>query len=411
MTNQTRLTAMTRFIPMLLISSLATLPLRSQEQPSAQQAIPLEAGWNLVSFQVGGPVTPAHLQNALLHPERLLEIWGYAASGDPSIPGVWRIHRFGPLPPGFPNDLATLEPGRGYWIKIGTGRTTATLDGMPWDGALAIRRGWNLVGFPGLVMNAHEIRDLPSVFGDAFDQIQQIWSHDAATNRFLGHDTTAVPQLGELTDIVPARGYWVYSISDAELVLAASPFIALPADADASPPQEAEPYTGTDPGYVGREVRHAANDGSDDEHDLNANGILDDPYTQDTVLFGISSEAIPITVGNHGNGSCSWVLENHVPWLFTAPADARTWPDGAVTRPRGASGTVSSEKDSLVLYADRTAMTPGRKSGASVTLWAGGLPHVIHLLLDVAEIDGDWRGSASTTRVGGATSRSATCGW
>lgn len=393
---------MIRFIKLLLVSPLTVLPsLQAQVQPSAAQAIVLEPGWNLVSYQVGGPITPGFLQDSLQHPERLLEIWSYDSSGNPAVPGSWKIHRYGTLPPGFPNDLELLEPGRGYWIKIGTGRTTATLEGVPWDGSISIRKGWNLVGFPGLAMNAHEIRELTSVFGTAFAEIQQVWGHDAATNRFLGHDTTAVPQLRDLTDIAPAKGYWVYSISDTDLVLAASPFTALPADADAPPLQVAEPYAGSDPKYLGREIRYAANDGSDDAYDLNANGILDDPYTQDTVLFEISNDAIPITIGNHGNGSFNWVLQNHVPWLFTAPAEPRTWPDGATSRPRAASGTVSSAKASFILYADRTGMTPGRKSGESVTVWAGGVPHVIHVLLDVAEIDGDWRGSASTTRVGG----------
>jgi subtilisin-like proprotein convertase family protein len=45
-------------------------------------------------------------------------------------------------------------------------------------------------------------------------------------------------------------------------------------------------------------------------------------------------------------------------------------------------------------------MTPGRKSG-DITLWVGGQAFPIHLLVDVAPVDGDWRGFATTTRVGG----------
>ncbi len=385
----------------ILFLCVCCLSPKVYSQPAAQQAISLELGWNLVSIQVGSSLTPAAFQATLQHPDRLVEVWGYESSGNPSVPGVWKVHRFQNAAPGFPNELTSIQPCKGYWMKVATGRTVATLSGTPWDGAVSIRKGWNLVGFPGLAINTDEIQELSAVFGLSFDRIQQMWGFDASSSRFLGYDTSAIPQLKELTAISPGMGYWVYSISDSDLNLSPSPFVALPADSDSSPPQAAQLYTGTNPKYLGKQVRLRAADGSDTPYDLNNNGILDDVETQDTILFEVASEAIPITIGNKGSGILTWSLENATPWIYTAPADPRTWPAGVTTRPKLASGTVSSEKDTLTLYADRTGMSPGRKPGDAVTLWVGGQARVIQLLIDVPEIDGDWIGSATTTRVGG----------
>jgi subtilisin-like proprotein convertase family protein len=385
-----------------------TLPLRAQTQPSAQQAIPLELGWNLISTQVGGPLTPAAFQSSLQHPDRLIEIWGYDASGNPAAPGSWKVHRFGSLPAGFPNDLTALEPGRGYWVKIGAGSTVATLSGPAWSGALILLPGWNLVGFPGLDLGGSEKQELAAVFGSFFDRIQQVWTHDNTSKQFSGYDLTAIPQLKQVTGVQPGRAYWVYSIATGPITLEGQPWVALPADSDASPPQPADTYVGSDPKYVGKQVRLKNTDGSDDPYDLNGNGILDAADTQDTILFEKTSDSVTVTVGKLGGGVLPWSLENGVEWLYTAPADPRTWPTGTSSRPKGASGSVSSEKDSFTLYVDRRetvngqlqSMAPGRKTG-DITLWVGGQAFPIHLLLDVAGMDGDWRGFATTNRVGG----------
>jgi hypothetical protein len=325
-------------------------------QPNATQTITLNSGWNLISIQVGtAPLPVASFQAALSDPSRLIEMWGYDPTGNPNTPGVWRT--FQPATPAFPSDLSTLELGRGYWVNVSQ-TTTLTLIGIPWDGSVSLVKGWNLVGFPGLSLGATEVIDLSAVFGTGFDRIQQVWTFDAAGQRFTGYDLTAIPALRELASIRPGVGYWVYSIADTALVLQPAPFVALPSDSDASPPQTAEIFQATNPRwlgsnptrYVGRQIRFRATDGTDTAYDLNANGILDDAETQDTILFEKTGDTVSITIGNKGSGVLNWSLENNVPWLFTAPGDDRTWPTGATTRPSTAAGTVSSEKDTLLLY-------------------------------------------------------------
>lgn len=401
-------------VPPLLLVLLITLSLGllfstssiTAAEPTTTQTLTLTAGWNLVSLQIGNtPTSTSSFQSALSSPDNLIEIWGYVPSGNPSTPGTWQT--FQPLVPGFTSDLTALTPGRGYWVNVSQ-TTTATLTGVPWNGSVSLVKGWNLVGFPGVSFATDEVQELSAVFGSQFDRIQQVWTFDTALQRFSGYDITAVPALRELTRVWPQKGYWVYSIEDAAISLAPQPFVALPSDSDASPPQATAAFQATDPRwlgsnpakYVGKQVRYRAGDGSDTSYDLNANGILDDPYTQDTILFEKTAETVSITIGNSGSGLVTWSLENNCDWLYTAPADARIWPSGATTRPRNAIGTVSSEKDTLLLYADRTGMTPGRKTG-NITLWVGGQAFPVSLLLDVAPVDGDWRGFATTTRVGG----------
>ncbi len=375
-------------------------------QPTTTQNITLTAGWNLISLQVGNaPLPVSTFQTSLSTPAHLIEVWGYNPTSNANVPGQWQS--FQPLVPTFPSDLSTLELGRGYWVNVSQ-TTTLQLTGIPWNGNLNLLKGWNLVGFPGVSLATDEVQELSAVFGPHADRIPQVWTFDTSLQRFSGYDITAVPQLKDLTRVLPGQGYWVYSISDTALDLAPAPFVALPADSDASPPQPAEPFSAVDPRWLGsnpakyanKQVRFRASGSSDTPYDLNANGILDDPYTQDTILFEKTADTVSITLGNGGSGALTWSLENTAPWLYTAPADDRTWPTGATTRPRAASGTVSSEKDTLLLYAERSGMTPGRKTG-SITLWVGGTAFPISLLLDVAPVDGDWRGFATTTRVGG----------
>lgn len=382
-------------------------------EPTITQKITLSAGWNLVSIQVGdGPMPVSAFMAALSSPSNLIEVWGYTPTGDATVPGAWQSYQ--PLVPAFPSDLTVLEPGRGYWVNVAQATTLLLENQVPWNGGVSLLKGWNLVGFPGVAFDSNEVQDLGAVFGVAFDRIQQVWTLDTGTQTFKGYDLTAIPALKALTSVQPGVGYWVYSISDSVINLTPQPYLALPGDGDASPPQTPESfssvdarYLGSSPStYVGRQVRYRNNAAptdskSDIPYDLNANGIIDEPTTQDTILYETASEAIPLSIGNSGSGTLTWSLENAAPWIYTAPADPRTWPAGVSSRPRLANGTVSSEQDTLILYADRTGMTPGRKSGDTVTLWIGGVPKVIHLLIDVPEVDGDWKGFATTTRVGG----------
>lgn len=370
----------------------------------ATQVIELRSGWNLISLQVGTGITPAQFQAALgpADASKLRSIWGF---GDASVPGSapwqWKFHR---TDPGQPNDLTLLQPGKGYWVEV-AGFCQATLGGVPWDGALAVRQGWNLVGFPGLKQESAEVLDLASVFGSHFERVSQVWEWDASSaQRFTGYDITSIPQTRELAGVQPGRAYWVYALSD--FVLTPLPSLALPGDADASPLEEEVPFAAPDfpdladpAAYVGTNIRKVRAGGEDVPFDLNQNHIIDSPFTQDTLLFDVGVDRKVISITNRGTGSFNWSIENTVPWLFTEAVDEKEHP-GNSGREKNASGTISSETDAVTLFVDTRGMLPGRHAG-QLLVHLGGLTRIISILLDVPVASGDWKGYATTQSVNG----------
>jgi subtilisin-like proprotein convertase family protein len=380
-----------------------------QAQQPSSQVIDLRSGWNLVSIQVGGSLSSAAFRASLDDPatsaidesQRLIEVWSYEPSGNPSIPGTWQTYQ--PKVAGFASDLAVLQPGRGYWVNVSQ-FAQARFSGARWDGSVSLQTGWNLVGFPGLSLAENEAQDLTSVFGVNLARVPQVWTFDTSLQRFSGYDITAVPQLKELNLIKPGSGYWIYALEP--LVVVPQPYVALPGDADASPLEPEVAFSAVEfPGlpnpsdYVGTQIRKVRPGSEDVALDLNANGIIDSLFTQNTLKFDVGVDRKVITIGNNGTGLANWTLENTVPWLFTAQADAKTYP-GNAGRPKTASGVVSADRDTITLYADTTGLLPGIQTG-TITLYLGALVKTITVKLDVPVSSGDWKGYATTQRVSG----------
>jgi hypothetical protein len=240
-----------------LLASMAVCATVGAQQPLRHQTIALGTGWNLISLQVGAGTTSETFKSSMLQPERLMEVWGYQRGGSPTTPGVWQTYQ--PLKPTFPSDLASLQPGQGYWVKVSQS-TSVTLSGAPWDGGVALLPGWNLVGFPGLGLADDEVQDFSSVFGSDLSSIQQVWTHENDSKRFVGYDITAIPALRNLNQIRPGMGYWIYVTIP--LTIQPGPYIALPGDADASPLEpETEFVAAQFPGlsnpseYLGTQIR------------------------------------------------------------------------------------------------------------------------------------------------------------
>lgn len=58
------------------VFTLCVLCWRLPAQPTQIQTIPLTTGWNLISYQVGGSLTPAQFSSNL-QTNGLLQIWRY----------------------------------------------------------------------------------------------------------------------------------------------------------------------------------------------------------------------------------------------------------------------------------------------------------------------------------------------
>ena len=358
------------------------------QQPPQSQIIALNAGWNLISLQVGGGTTPVAFKSSMLQPERLMEVWGYQPGGSPATPGVWQTYQ--PLKPEFPSDLTSLQPGHGYWVKVSQS-TSVTFRDVPWDGGVALLPGWNLVGFPGVGLAANEVQDFSSVFGSSLASIPQVWTHENDTKRFVGYDLTAIPALRDLNQIKPGMGYWMYALQS--VLITPQPYVALPGDSDASPLEAPVDFVASQfPGlsnaseYLGSQIRKVRPGSEDAAYDLNGNGIIDGPFTQNTLLFEVGVNQKVITIGNTGGGLATWSVQNMLSWLTTTPNPA--------------AGVVSADRDTVSLLVDRTGMAPGRQTG-QFTIYVGGRAKVTTVLVDVPTAAGDWKGLATTQRVNG----------
>lgn len=339
---------------------------------AATQQIPLEAGWNLISLQVcpeGIDVTK--LSSCLDDPVVLKSVWDYDVET-----GKWNTYQ--PDYPEASSGLTRVVPGKGYWVKV-YNACVLTIEGEPWEGAVTLCPGWNLVGFPGLTET-----DIASAFQDSIDNVQQIWEFEGGhLGKFAGYDTSAVPKRKDILSLVPGKGYWVYAIE--ALHLAPEPEILLTGDYDLPPLQTIVRYEGNDDTYRGRDVKYCGDE--DKTSDLNGNGILDDSWTQDTMSFGSGVYRLPVIIHNASNcGVMNWTVEENCNWLSI---------EGE------ASGTLASGQKHIYLVVDKSDLPAGVYSNASVVVKAGNISKTINIIMHVANVSGDFSGYASATKVNG----------
>jgi subtilisin-like proprotein convertase family protein len=347
---------------------------------AATQRIALRTGWNLISIQVGMPSTGFTIPEIMAGLDRtnaLDAVWSYNA--------VQRSYTSFQSINNYPSDLAALRPGLGYWVRV-TSDAVLTLSGPSWNGAISLIPGWNLVGFPGLNRVAEEAPTLESTFRDRFGKVSQVWTFQSGSSlfggqRFVGYDTTARPPLGELNSVEPGRGYWVYA--GEALSIGPAPALVLAQDTDNSPFAQPIPYVGANPLYLERMVIPAGTE--DAATDLNRNGILDDPFTQDFMLFDEGVNLQNVTILNTNSSLLNWSIATATPWLSLSPTN----------------GTTASESDYVSVVVNRNGLTNGSYTGA-FTVDFGSAQRVVAVLLRVPTIAGDYRGAATATRVNGS---------
>lgn len=360
---------------------------------AAEQQIALRSGWNLVSIQVGDPGSEIGIEELLRGLDRpgvVRSVWEYRATNRTYVSFQANTNH--------PSDLFTIRPGRGYWIQLSED-AVLKVSGPLWQGAVSLVPGWNLVGFPAMVEGKAEAIPLETVFRGRFSEFPQVWGYEAGRSstggeRYVGFDPSSRPAITELKAIEAGRGYWVLSSSSASLE--PSPLLALPPDTDLPDATnllgELEPFQptdlrwkGTNPAvYLGRQVIFAGPE--DVSTDLNQNGILDDPYTQDVFLFDEGVTSQNITILNTNASILNWTLSTRTPWIsFSA-----------------SQGTTTSESDYVLVSVNPTALLAGDYDGG-FTADFGSIRREVTVRMRVPAIAGDYRGAATTTRVNGKT--------
>jgi len=181
----------------------------SPEPPQPQSHhIPLAPGWNLVSFNLIPADTSIDVVlGSIAGSYDLVFAWDGATQ-------TWQM--YDPTGPAYSNTLQNLDQKRGFWIYA-TFPVILTVTGTPHTTTdipvYSASSGWNLVGYPSVV-----VRDLPGALqdhgvGTDFSLVYAYQSNDPADPWKL-YDRATPPFSNDLTSMMPGLGYWIKVSAD-----------------------------------------------------------------------------------------------------------------------------------------------------------------------------------------------------
>jgi hypothetical protein len=161
-------------------------------------SLELSSGWNFVSFPLDPP--GASISEALKDISPNIRVmWGYATEA-----GTWLKYR---VPaPGVTDTgtLASLNPGKGYWIYMNSS-DTLSMDGwsVPLSTTVHLNEGWNLVGYRGL-----DNSDINAALQDIAGKWTIAWNWDNGTwySRLSSGQALPIPGFSLLNQ---KKAYWI----------------------------------------------------------------------------------------------------------------------------------------------------------------------------------------------------------
>jgi hypothetical protein len=165
-------------------------------ESASLSVIPLNAGWNLISFDVfpntDSPVEIFSTENLTTSLEMV--------TGFQNQTGVFYD------PDGLPflNTLTQMFAGEGYWVKVETAGTL-TVYGLPIpdDYQINLLAGWNLIGYWLGETNTPEVAFAPLIITG---ELEMVTGYEQGG---LFFDPNGLPFLNTLTEIEKGFGYWV----------------------------------------------------------------------------------------------------------------------------------------------------------------------------------------------------------
>ncbi len=171
------------------------------------EQVSLVAGWNLISL----PLDPSNKSiTAVLNSidGKYISVWAYGVAG-------WERYIVGA--PG--NNLSTMEPGRGYWIRMTQSAILTVTGEDTYNKAVQLRKGWNLVGYNSLISRSREDA-LASIDGLYYS----VWTY--SNGGWLRYIPGASGN--NLTDMNPWFGYWINAAQDCIWELETGPDLVRP---------------------------------------------------------------------------------------------------------------------------------------------------------------------------------------
>ena len=201
------LTATFTFTPSRTSTATFTPSPTKTDTPTATttttQSIPLVTGWNLVSFNLHPTSTEVvKVLTSIAGEYSLVYIW--------DVTNGWKLYdpTLGEL-----NDLKTLDESMGFWIKMNTARTLMVSGTAPSSTSIALKNGWNLVGYPS--SGNLILPDALSMHGLSTD-FSLVYAYHAIDtgDEWKLFDQSQNPLLNNLAEMAPGWGYWVKVSAD-----------------------------------------------------------------------------------------------------------------------------------------------------------------------------------------------------
>jgi RHS repeat-associated protein len=156
---------------------------------AATQSIPLQPGWNVISFDVA-PENPGIGSVLGATAGTVTDVWAFDATLGQYVgyvPGEGR------------HDLTEMHAQKGY-LLYATAPGVLTVTGTRVSGHIPVAAGWNLIGAPadGLVS-----------IEEALSAVEGVWAFDASGKKWMNHAPEMPAFLSNLTVAEPGRAYWV----------------------------------------------------------------------------------------------------------------------------------------------------------------------------------------------------------
>ena len=177
-------------------------------------SIPLEVGWNLISFNVHPENTEiTTVLSSIAGNYDLIYAWD--ATGAHSTSGNWVKYAPPPAPP-FANTLANLDETMGFWIRMTTADTLEVTGTAPVTTDINLSTnagGWNLVSYPSVANLA-----LPGALSDngVGTDFTLVYAYhaDDPTDPWKLFNRTGPSFANDLTQLTSGWGYWIKVTAD-----------------------------------------------------------------------------------------------------------------------------------------------------------------------------------------------------
>lgn len=179
------------------ISSNRAIHVEFVADPVAPYTIALAVGWNLISIPV--QLSDNRLDVVLRSiRSNCKAVWTYNTTDK-------RWQRYIVDGPVSLNNLATIEPGKGYWVRMASPAVLVLDQQGVAQEPISLEPGWNLVGFNYLTPLSVE-EALLSIAGN----LDSVWTYNAE-GEWLKYIVKGPGFLNNLKFFEPNKGYWIHS--------------------------------------------------------------------------------------------------------------------------------------------------------------------------------------------------------